>query len=281
MKYCTKCGAQLPDDAIFCRICGSKQEAVSPEDIKAGPQAFPVGSEGEIVEIDSAKDGVEASKKKGSRKVRTVDGKDPYVSKNVVLCTDGKYRWVYEMSLLKDFSVFWMVLKIFVGIIIAFGVIAFIIELFGDHNYRFVFEAVGIMLAIFTVLSVLGYLLYAAVMGGKFCVLYTMDDKGILMEQQAKQAKKAEIIADLLVLAGALSGRVTTVGMGLSSARRTSMYSTFKGTKKLTAAAKKDLIKMDAPLDHNRIWCEDDEDYNFVWNYIKSRCEGAKIIEKF
>ncbi len=130
-------------------------------------------------------------------------------------------------------------------------------------------------------LSVLGYLLYAAVMGGKFCVLYTMDDKGILMEQQAKQAKKADILADLLVLAGALVGNVTTVGMGLSSARRTSMYSTFKGMKKLTAAAKKDLIKMDAPMDHNRIWCEDDEDYNFVWNYIKSRCEGAKIIEKF
>ena len=277
MKYCIKCGAELPDDAIFCRVCGAKQEDVLPEDIKAGPQAFPVDSEGDIVEVESK----EASRKKGSRKTRTVDGKDPYVSKNVVLCTDGKYRWVYEMSLLKDWSIFWLVMKVFIGVILGMGVIGFIIELFGDHEYRFIFEMMGIMIGIFAVLGILGYLLYAAIMGGKFCVLYTMDDAGILMEQQAKQAKKAEIIADLLVLAGALSGNVTTVGMGLSSARRTSMYSTFKGTKKLTAMPKKEVIKMDAPMDHNRIWCEDDDDYNFVWNYIKSRCEGAEIIEKF
>ena len=185
------------------------------------------------------------------------------------------------MSLLKDWSIFWLVMKVFIGVILGMGVIGFIIELFGDHEYRFIFEMMGIMIGIFAVLGILGYLLYAAIMGGKFCVLYTMDDAGILMEQQAKQAKKAEIIADLLVLAGALSGNVTTVCMGLSSARRTSMYSTFKGTKKLTAMPKKEVIKMDAPMDHNRIWCEDDDDYNFVWNYIKSRCEGAEIIEKF
>ena len=281
MKYCMNCGAELPDEALFCRICGAKQENIRPEEIKAGPQAFPAGMESEIIEVDSTEDGGEASKKGGRRKARTVDGTDPYVSKNVVLCTDGTYRWVYEMSLYKDLSIFWLVMKIFVCIILGMGVLFFIIELFGDHNYRFVFEMVGIMMGIFVVLGILGYLLYAAMNGGKFCVLYTMDDKGILVEQQAKQAKKAEIIADLLVLAGALTGNLTTVGMGLSSARRTSMYSAFKGTKKLKAVPKKDLIKMDAPMDHNRIWCEDDEDFNFVWNYIKSRCEGAEITEKF
>ena len=82
-----------------------------------------------------------------------------------------------------------------------------------------------------------------------------------------------------LPLAGALSGNVTTVGIGLSSARKTSMYTSFEGTKKLKAVAGKGLIKLDAPLSHDRTYCEQ-EDFNFVWNYIKSRCEGAQITEK-
>ena len=28
MKYCTNCGAQLPDEAKFCESCGTRQQAV-------------------------------------------------------------------------------------------------------------------------------------------------------------------------------------------------------------------------------------------------------------
>lgn len=33
MKYCTSCGAQLPDDSHFCSSCGSNQDKQSPSDI--------------------------------------------------------------------------------------------------------------------------------------------------------------------------------------------------------------------------------------------------------
>ena len=278
MKKCYNCGKELEDDAVFCSSCGAKQ-AETADDLKDGPQAYPDDQGTDIIEIDSSADGGEASTKKGSRRAKTVDGKDPFVSKNVVLCTDGKYRWVYELNLYRDLSIFWLILKIFGGIILGMGVIFFLVELFGDHNYGFVLEMVGIMLGIFVVLSILGYLIYAAMNGGKYCVVFTMDDKGILHEQQAKQAKKAELVADLLVLAGALTGNLTQVGIGLSSARRTSMYTSFEGTKKLICNAKRGRIKINAALDHNQVYCED-ADFNFVWNYIKSRCTGAEIEEK-
>ena len=139
----------------------------------------------------------------------------------------------------------------------------FFVELFGSHNFVSVLQMGGIMAGILLVLSVLGYLLYAAIMGGSYCVVFTMDDEGILQEQQPKQAKKASIVADLLILAGIAAGRPGVVGMGMSSARRTSMYTTFKGTKKLTSLPKKNTIKLDSPMDHNRIWC-DPEDFDFV-----------------
>ena len=206
-------------------------------------------------------------------------GDNPFVSKNVVLCSDGKYRWVYEMKLMKDFWVLGTILKIFGGIIGAGAVIFFLVELFGNHDYLGVVKMVGIMGAILLGLSLLGYLVYAAIMGGTYCVVYTLDDKGILQEQQMKQAKKADLLADILTLAGALTGNMTTAGTGLSSARRTSMHSAFKETKKVTGIRRKGLTKLDAFLSHDRIYCEPD-DYDFVWDYIRSRCTGAKVIEK-
>ena len=284
MKYCINCGKELPDDALFCTACGVRQ----PEGVdipKDGPDAMPEGAD-EAIDVTYAGEtvpevpGSEFEKKNRAKHTRpaAVDVDDPHASKNVVLCQDGKYRWVYEMNLFKDFWLLGLLFKIFGGIIAGMVLIFFIIELFGDHHYNFVLQMLGILCGIFLVLIILGYLIYAAVMGGKYCVIYTMDDAGILSEQQPKQAKKANIIADLLVLAGALSGNMTTVGIGLSSARKTSMYSSFKGVKKLKGVANKGLIKMDARLNHDRTYCEQ-EDFNFVWNYVKSRCEGAQITE--
>jgi len=281
MKFCINCGKELPDDALFCISCGVRQPEGG-EIPKDGPEAVPDGAD--AIDVTNAGETVPevTGNKPGKRSKRekpvNVDADDPHASKNVVLCMDGKYRWVYEMNLFKDFWLLGLLFKIFGGIIAGMVLIFFIIELFGDHHYNFVLQMLGILCGIFLVLIILGYLIYAAVMGGKYCVIYTMDDAGILSEQQPKQAKKANIIADLLVLAGALSGNMTTVGIGLSSARKTSMYSSFKGVKKLKGVANKGLIKMDARLNHDRTYCEQ-EDFNFVWNYVKSRCEGAQITE--
>lgn len=197
----------------------------------------------------------------------------------ILRCSDGSFRWVYEVNLFKDLSLLGLLYKVFGGIILGMGLLFFIIELFADHNYIFVLEMMGIMAGIFLVLIILGYLLYAAIMGGSYCVIYTMDDKGIFQQQQEKQAKKAELIADLTVLAGLLSRNMTTTGIGLTSARKTSSHTTFKGTKKLTGISRKGLIKIVKGLSHDRVYCGR-EDYEFVWNYIRTRCEGAQVIEK-
>ena len=267
MKYCFKCGKELPDEAVFCSSCGTQQpvtEAAQPAPAAPVPAPAPAAPEPFVPR---------------SEQPQAVGGGDPYVSKNVLLCTDGKYRWVYEMNLFKDLWVFWTILKIFGGIILGGMLIFLVIEIFGGHDYEGVLKMGLIMGAIFLGLSILGYLLYAAMMGGKYCVVFTMDNEGILHEQQAKQAKKASVIGDLLVLAGAATGNLTTVGIGMTHGNRSAMHTTFKGTKKLTSIKRSRTIKLDSPMDHNRVWCED-EDFDFVWNYIAARCQGAQIIVK-
>ena len=269
MKYCFKCGKELPDEAVFCSVCGARQ----PENTI--PAAAPAAAPAPVPETPV--DPVPYEPRKQT--VTGTDGSDPFVSKNVLLCNDGKYRWVYELGLFKDMWVFWTILKIFGGVILGGMVIFLIIEVFGDHNYMDVLKMGGIMGGIFLGLSILGYLVYAAMMGGKYCVVFTMDEEGILHEQQAKQAKKASIVGDLLVLAGAATGNLTTVGIGLTSGNRNAMYTAFKGTKKLTGIRRKNTIVLREGLSNNRVWCEA-EDYEFVWNYILPRCTGAQVIQK-
>ena len=192
---------------------------------------------------------------------------------------ESVYTWSYKLNLLKNPTILLLLFKIFGGIILCFMLISFIIELFDSHNYLDTLKFGGIMAALMGCLCILGYFVYACIMGFTYNVKFVMDENGILHQQEAKQAKKTEKIADLTTIAGALSGNLTVTGIGLSSARKTSMYTSFKGVKKLKAVKKRSLIKLDAPFNHNQVYCNS-EDFDFIWNYIKDKCTSAKIKEK-
>ncbi len=194
---------------------------------------------------------------------------------------DGVYRWIYEMSLLKNPTIFLLVWKIFFFILLAAALIAMIHDAF---DYADFFPVIflqqlkiwGIVFAGMTVLVALGYLLYAAIMGGKYVVLFEMDEKGVNHKQLPKQAKKAEKIAALTVLGGLAAGNPTTVGVGLNSAR-TEMYSEFRSVRKVKGYPHRGLIKVNGVLSHNQVYVQKD-DYDFVKGYIESRCD--KINKK-
>ncbi|MBQ9472148.1 MAG: hypothetical protein IJU73_03275, partial [Ruminococcus sp.] len=125
-----------------------------------------------------------------------------------------------------------------------------------------------------TVLCALGYLLYAAIMGGKYIVMFEMDDKGVNHKQLPKQAKKAEWISLLTVLAGLASRNPTTVGVGLISAR-SEMYTRFGNVRKIKAYPNRDLIKLNERLMHNQVYAAK-EDFEFVYGYIKDHVDIKK-----
>ncbi|MBO4318659.1 MAG: hypothetical protein J5855_10375 [Mailhella sp.] len=85
---------------------------------------------------------------------------------------------------------------------------------------------------------------------------------------------KSEGISVLTVLACLLSCRVTTVGVGLNSAR-TEMYSDFSLVRKVKAYPSPHLIKVSGQFMHNRVYALP-EDFDFVLDYITSHCPGRK-----
>lgn len=203
---------------------------------------------------------------------------DEKSGENIMLCEDGKYRWVYEMNLFKNPSIFMLIWKIFFFIIL--GIFAFMV-LIQSGNSRFwwvgflnVAKVFGYILIGMTVLSALGYLLYAAIMGGSYIVEFEMDEKGVTHKQIASQTKNAKKLGAATMIVGAASGRIGTVGVGLN-AQRTEMYTEFAKVRKVKAYPRRHLIKVNERLEHNQVYAAK-EDFAFVKDYIVSHCPNIK-----
>lgn len=72
----------------------------------------------------------------------------------------------------------------------------------------------------FLVFVALGYFVYALIMGGRYCVLFEMDEKGIWHKQMPAQVKRARLIGAITVLAGAAAKSPGAMGTGILAASR-------------------------------------------------------------
>lgn len=187
---------------------------------------------------------------------------------------DGKYRWVYEFNLFRNPSILLVIYKIFFWIGVGEWVLSTLFSL-GRRNFFWDgfldnTKTFGIITAGLLALTTLGYVIYALMMGGKYCVVFEMDEEGVRHTQLDSQFKKAKVISALTVLAGAAAGDPGAVGTGLLAGSRNSMYSGFGSPAKVRAFPGRDTIKIDRTFSHNQVYAED-ADFDFVYRYIISR----------
>ncbi|MCR4853883.1 MAG: hypothetical protein K5893_09870 [Prevotella sp.] len=198
----------------------------------------------------------------------------------VRLYPDGKYRWVYEVPMLRNPSILIDVYKV-LGI--SFGIVwLFVITLIGcdgDLDLKtFGSFTSGFLLLIlfFFVLGYVAYFILAWSYGWKYVVLFILDEKEVVHQQMPRQVKKSQVLNDLVILAGALSGRPGVAGAGFLAQSRTSSTSVLANVKKVIPCRRMNLIKVNQLLNKNRVFvC--DEDYDFVFNFLCKHCTNAKI----
>lgn len=262
--FCSNCGNQIDDTAKFCENCGAPVDA--PEAPAAGTPPAP-----------AAKKPPRRRKAPAAAPSAEVPEEGRQVTPNITLDPDGKYRWTYEMSLFRNPTIFVLLWKVlFIAFVIFF---LFIVLLdgceghFDAEHLAFDCKVFGIGIAGMTVLAAVGYLVYAAIMGGKYIVDFEMDEQGVLHAQCPAQAQKARKLAAVTAAAGAATGRLSTAAIGIN-ASRTKMYTEFARVKKVLAQPRRGVIKLNETLNHNQVYAHP-EDFDFVLSYIRAHVPGA------
>lgn len=184
-----------------------------------------------------------------------------------------RYRWIYEVRLLRNPVFFTLLLKIFFFIWLLITGMVLFISLVEGQSPDLIQAAILPMLfvgVIFLALLFFSYLLYSVIMRGKYTILFEMDDKGIAHIQVPVEAKKAEKLGLVTLIAGLATGQASVAGAGLLSAHRRASYTRFKAINKIRVNPKRQQIKIrSAGLFHNQIFTHPD-DFDFVLAFIQS-----------
>ena len=197
---------------------------------------------------------------------------------HVQLYPDGKYRWVYEVNMLTNYSILfdvWKVLGISIGILVLLFVIIAIFD--GDWSFDTLTgmaSSLGIVVLVMLVLGLIGYFVYAAISGWKYAVLFIMDEKEVVHQQMPNTVKKGQLIGALTILAGLASGRPGVVGTGVLAQSRMSMISTLANVERIIPCRRMNLIKVNQRFAKNRIYVND-EDFDFVYNFLLTNCKKS------
>lgn len=191
---------------------------------------------------------------------------------------DNKYRWVYEQPMLKSFFLLfevWRVLFIAAAILALFLII---INLFSGNSLDGILYSIGMAAlvgGIMVFLSIPSYYIVTKANNNKYTVLFEMDENGVDHTQIKTEAAKA--LEALTIMVGTAARNRTTVGSGILSAAGGSLYSDFSKVRKIKCMPEKNTIMLYGRFIRNQVYAED-EDFDFVSNFIIEHCPNAKIL---
>ena len=200
----------------------------------------------------------------------------------VKLYPDGKYRWVYEVPMLKNPTILFDVYKVLgisFGIVWLFNVLLISCE--DGLNLRNLWSFTSGFLILMLVFLVIGYVAYFIVAwyyGWKYIVLFTLDEKEVVHQMMPRQMEKAKVLGALTALVGSVAGKPGVMGAGVLSASRSTSTSVLANVARLAPRRRLHLIKVNQLLNKNRVFVPD-EDFDFVYNFLCQHCPKAKKKE--
>lgn len=271
---CISCHQMIPADSQFCIYCGAAQEINRRPDLADETDWAEPVSPGEA--LQQRRTALEVEPKH----LREKDvGKG--FSTGVITGTDGVLRWVYEMSLWKNSTIPRTIAKVvfFASMVPALLVTALTLEQGFVEAAKVFIGVAGLVLGIMAVLFLLAYIVVAAVYGGKYCVAFEMDHKGVKHIHLQKQFKRGQVLAMLTTLAGLAGGSPQTAGAGLLAGTRKSAYSSFPKVIRIEADPKRNVIYVDEIARKNQVYAAN-EDFEGIFEYLTTHCKKAKVSRK-
>jgi hypothetical protein len=205
----------------------------------------------------------------------------PNPSPGVYLSEDGVMRWTYEMSMWKNPTVFISIWKVLLLAALAPSMLNFYIGLEEGIGAALLtgIKIYGITAAIITGLILLAYPLVALIFGGKYSVLFEMDDQCIKHIQMQKQFRKSQVLALITTLTGVATGNVQTASAGILAGSKQITVSQFTKVKKIIVNERWQVIFVNEAFSRNQIYA-DPADFGFIKETLINRCPNAVVIYK-
>jgi len=289
--YCEKCGYAMQDDALFCENCGEPINKNETEKVLESDDA-------EAVETAEIQETSVVEKMEGIQEIEEIQEMEEIqeteeiqeavleqvirISENVTMSSEGSYNWMYEFSLWKNPAIMITVSKVLLIALMVPAMLMFFLTL-GDglgEAFKLLLSMLGIGAALMFVLMIAGYVMLSIAYGGKYYVLFKMDNKGVNHIQLDKQHKKAQALGFLTALIGLSSGNISAAGAGLLGASKKSQYTNFKKVKSVKFSPRMNTVYLNESLNKNQIYAEK-EDYLFIKEFILENCpKNVKIVEK-
>ena len=256
--FCENCGKKRIANEAFCEGCGHPFP-------KTESNEYPVISEEIKVKTVEVKTDEALQKSHGNITIKGTD-----------------MQWMYEFSFWKNPAILITSAKVMLIALFVPAVFMFFISL--SDGFMDAISISAVILAYgaigFAILLVIAYVFVGFLYGGKYYVLFKMDDNGVNHIQLDKQYKKAQALGFLTALIGLSSGNLTTAGSGLMAATKQSLYTSFKKVKSIKVAKARNTIYVNETLSRNQIYVAND-DFDFILEHILNNCpKNVKVTNK-
>src|SRR5665648_87004 len=203
------------------------------------------------------------------------------VSSGIEKGADGILRWVYEINMWKNPTLVVSIWKVLLLAALVPAFLFFFMSLGDGLSAALILfiRILGITAGIITVLLLLAYPLIALLNGGKYCVVFEMDDNGIRHIQMQKQYERSRVFAMVVALSGVMSGSVQTTAAGLLAGSKKSSTSNFNNVKSITVRGKRHTIYVNENFSYNQVYAET-QNFPFISEFIISHCKKARVTYK-
>lgn len=246
--YCETCGQALLAESRFCAACGAAvllPAAITPTAITAADP--------------------EVAHQQATR----------LVSPGVTLGEDGVMRWVYELNMWKNPTLLITIWKLLLLAALVPALLVAVLRLVDGDGLSAALgtfaQVGGLVAVVVTALMLMAYPLVALINGGKYCVIFEMDDVGIRHIQMQRQFRRNQVLALLTVLAGAASGNAQSMGAGVLAGSRRSLYTAFRDVREVKPIERRQVIHLRSKLVRNQVYAEP-ADFAWVLKNIEARC---------
>ena len=293
--FCQNCGSRIDDNVRFCPGCGlllasgapAQQQTGAEQPGGYGQQQTGAQQAGGYVQQQTGAEQAggygqqqTGGQQPGGYAQQQTGGQQPGgygLPEGMDIAPDGTICWTYEQNLWRNPAILYTVLKaLLVTIAIVLVLIGGITAINGDFDLGEMLTIGGVVTAVFLVLGLIGYAGFALLSGGKYAMLFLMDETQVVHTQMPKEAARGRRISEAAILIGALTGNLSVTGMGMAHYGRDTMVSTFAKVKSIEQDRSHDLIKVRAGLEFNQIYASPAQ-YDFVLSHIASRCPGVRV----